>query len=1066
MLYNAHVPVADQIEGLLADLSAITDVARAGVISRRAVKLEKGETRPAAVMYLDVVGFTALARALDSEQLSTLIDRTFRIFELTVQGEGGYLDKVVGDAALYVFAGHPNHPPVCEAALRAALRLKERAEQVNASLGDEELAIAVRIGVAFGDVTRQQVGGQAAQVTVMGETANIAQRLEACAQPGAIQTTIRVLEKAGDVFAHVKLGKREVKGFGAVTVYEVTGIHQMAVELRGAFSELTPLAGREEELRWASGRVGAWLEQQHDPANFDIVTAETPLRDHNRLLIISGPTAVGKSRLAYELLEQLKAERGVVSATAHCSERASIRGFTAELAAVAGVNADNLSARWEQLCNTAAQAVSPEYAQRQRRHLPLLAYVLGCGQVDTGGIAQADTSSFETSCRLALRACSELAAHWRGKPVVLVIEDLQWLQDLRHLLTDLLSSSCLPWPLIVVGTARPEYNHEDGALGEGEACRVELEALQSGSGDQMIAALLPGLRLPAQLLEELHSRASGIPYYYEEFARMLVRRGLVIEGPAGCALTGSIEHLDVPEDIRALILGRLDQLDPELKALAMRASVLGRSFDCPLLTDLERELGYGTEDHPEIGLASLTAQRVLARETCDRYFFEHLLLRDVAYSSLLKNNRRVLHGAAASVLTHKHVSGAADEWSVLRGLVQHLAASDRPMEVHECACEFLMLMTQTGRDDEWVRWETLAEESWAALRAASSALPAVSACLLRAQAARHWRHGALEEAHSLYLDALGAACEQGDRKSEARILGGMGILHASLGRGREARECYEQALALARESELRADEARLLGNLGNVYQREGLLDEALSAYEQALAISQEVEDSRGEGMILTCLGVLHSHQGRKDKSLSFYEQALDLSRSVGNRIGESAALTNIGALHTGMGQTELALEFFRESLSIDREIGDRLGEGYNLFNQGYLLLEQGDITGAEQQLLPALGCFRLVENPNAEGMTLACLGEVLRRQGRLTETERCLSDALRLLKESGDNQRLGMLHCQRVRYYLDKADRDAATAALHEAEAISESLHAAADSDLGRAISEARQHLEGDQAVG
>src|SRR5512143_3266201 len=117
---------SEQIEGLLADLQTITDTARAGVISKRDEMLEPGETRPAAILFVDVVGSTELARRISSELFAKVIDRTFRIFELTVRAHGGYCDKVIGDAGLYVFAGHPNYPPVCEAALLAAVKLAER----------------------------------------------------------------------------------------------------------------------------------------------------------------------------------------------------------------------------------------------------------------------------------------------------------------------------------------------------------------------------------------------------------------------------------------------------------------------------------------------------------------------------------------------------------------------------------------------------------------------------------------------------------------------------------------------------------------------------------------------------------------------------------------------------------------------------------------------------------------------------------------------------------------------------------------------------------------------------
>jgi class 3 adenylate cyclase len=688
------MPATESLDSLLADLDTIASIAQAGVLSRRERQLEPGETRPAAVVFIDVVGFTVLARQLTSEQLGTLIDRTFRIFEITVRAHGGYCDKVIGDAALYVFAGHPNYPPPVRSALSAALKLLERARQVSESLASTGMSIAIRAGVSFGEVTRQRVGGETQQLTVMGDTVNLAQRLENSAQPGTVQTTIRVLDQAGGGFSTEEAGKLELKGFGPVGVYRVTGEQEAEVQLRGT-GQLSPLTGRDALLAQAEAQLAAWLDEPPQPAA--------------RVLVLRGVAAVGKSRLAYELAQRLAARYPRLSgATAHCTENTPPNVFTAELAAVAGLTAENLPERWEQLCALAeAEAAAPspvaaagndagqgagtsaaEYAARARRHLPLLAWVLGCRSVDTSGIRQADPASFLLGCRLALCACCELAALESGSagvpaglgretedagskaaaPVVLVVEDLQWAGELTGLLAGLLSGVHLSRPLLLIATARPEYEADATALAallgvEQPAAEAappwaayELPPLSSADGDALLDALLPGLVLPPDIAEELHEKASGLPYYYEEFARMLLRRGIVAaegaegsgfrvqggkraagapveegarpapspepeagsprpsNGPGRYVLTQELTELALPEDIQALLLGRLDMLPQELKELTMRASVLGRSFDRDLLARVHELLDLQEARPLDDQLSELVAERVLVRD--------------------------------------------------------------------------------------------------------------------------------------------------------------------------------------------------------------------------------------------------------------------------------------------------------------------------------------------------------------------------------------------------------------------------------------------------------------------
>jgi class 3 adenylate cyclase len=630
------MPLTESLDSLLADLDTIASIAQAGVLSRRERQLEPGETRPAAVVFIDVVGFTDLARRLSSEQLSALIDRSFRIFEITVRAHGGYCDKVIGDAALYVFAGHPNYPPPVPSALAAALKLLERARQVSESLAATGMSIGLRAGVSFGEVTRQRVGGDTQQLTVMGDTVNIAQRLENTAVPGTVQTTIRVLDQAGGGFHTEEAGKIELKGFGPVGVYRVTGAEESPVQLRGT-GRLSPLTGRDGLLDEAEVRLATWL-------------SEAP-RPPSRVFVFRGQAAVGKSRLAYELVERLRRRWPQLStATAHCTENTPPNVFTAELAAVAGLTAENLPERWEELCALVEAQGAPgggdsaEYAARARRHLPLLAWVLGCRSVDTSGIRQADPASFLLGCRLALSACCELAQLEAantaapagqppaglpaGAPVVLVVEDLQWAGELTGLLAGVLTGVHLPRPLLLVTTARPEYEADAPALaalvgvdpagvgGDGAAWTVsELPPLSNADGDALLEALLPGLVLPPEIAAELHEKASGLPYYYEEFARMLLRKKIVAAQPDGrFTLMQELTELALPEDIQALLLGRLDMLPQELKELTMRASVLGRSFDRDLLARVHELLEIHEVRPLDDQLSELVQERVLVRD--------------------------------------------------------------------------------------------------------------------------------------------------------------------------------------------------------------------------------------------------------------------------------------------------------------------------------------------------------------------------------------------------------------------------------------------------------------------
>jgi len=1090
----------DSITGLLADLDTITEVAQANIISRREMQLEPGETRPAAILYLDVVGFTDLTRVLKPESLGKLIDRTFRIYELTVKGQGGYCDKVVGDAALYVFPGHPNYPPACEAALRAAVALLDRTRQIGESLRNTGLSLAVRIGISFGEVVRQQVGGEGQQLTVMGDTVNLAQRLESSAIPGTIQTTIRVLERAGELTVSEKRGKLDLKGFGEVEVHHVWSFKPSPVRLRGSFRRLTPLIGRTEVLSEAEGVLLRWLETTYPASSYDITATDAPISGRNRVMIFSGAAAVGKSRLAYELLELLRMRMQINTATGHCTTHGSPSNLAGELAQVAGLTPDNIRQRWAELWTQASQVVTPTYAQRQRAHLPFLAYVLDAAQVDTTSIRQADASSFLVEEKLALRAVCELTGFASGAPVVLVIEDLQWMGELHDIVRDLVENTCLPQPMIVLATARDEFKPVPGMFGEGEMREFHLDPLDIGQGKALLDALLPSLSLPERIERELHLKAIGLPYYYEEFARLLMRRGLVAERDGHYELVAGIDDLALPEDIRMLILGRLDQLEPELRALTGRASVLGRSFLKSLLAKLEERLGIISADKLDKELEGLTVQQVLGQEPGDRYFFEHVLTHEAAYGALLKSNRSVLHGIAADMLTEMLVPGTAAEWEILPDLVRHLEEVGDFARSHERCCQLLMLMAHTGMYEQWMHWEERARAAWAELRRACPPLPQVSASLLTVQGWQHYCHGRMMDAEENYEQALSIAMASGDRRREGNTYNFLGTLHRNQGRVDQAQVRYERALRILREVGDRLGEGTVLRNLGILHQKQGRLELARLSYEESLAIKCEVGDRRGEGITLNNLGSLHKDQGQLDKARQCYEESLAIKRETSDRRGEAITLSNMGVLHAEKGRVNEALHCYEQSLSISREIGDKRREGITLNCLGVLhhsqgrmdearacyeqslairrgisdrdgegstlaafavwLSDQGELDEAEVMQLAALDIGRGLGLRGLEGQVLTELADVYRKQGRLGEARESLDTAMDVLIGLNDNYYLTIAHCYRVHLLLALDDSAGAAEALAAATELAARIGGGPRSELGRYVATASRSLE------
>jgi tetratricopeptide (TPR) repeat protein len=832
------------------------------------------------------------------------------------------------------------------------------------------------------------------------------------------------------------------------------------VALRGAFQQLTPLVGRADLQAQAESRIRDWLNIRHDPQFFDMAAADSPLADHNKLLILGGASAIGKSRLAFEIVQALRAEQQLASASVHCTERASVRGYTAELAQIAGLTPENLLERWEQLCAASAAAVSPEYAERQRRHLPLLAHVLDCQKLDTSDIAAMDVSSFETGCRLACRACCELASHCDGSAVLLVIEDLQWLGDLKDAIQDLLCHACLPRPLIALATARPQYQHEDGDLGEGESCALQLTPLTAADGDLLLDALLPGLKLPTALLAELHDKANGIPYYYEEFARMLERRGLVAVHNGSCSLASELDELDVPEDVRALVLGRLDQLEPRLKELAMRASVLGRSFSFEMLTALEAELGFSAPGHPGAELEMLIKQHVLVKEPSERFFFEHVLLREAAYGALLHHNRRILHQAAARVMESMFVPGSVDEFQLMSNRITHLFHAEQYEQAQINCGKLLLAQARSGRFENWDLWEQLAAECMAKSDGGRADTGQPCFTLLRARGVKLLRQGEYSASSEYIEQSLQAAREAGDEAGVAGALCDLGILSRYAGRAEEALDYYQQALQIAERIGDHQMEAVILGNIGKVHYFQGYVNLAIAHYDQGLAISREHGDKRSEALMLVYLGALHLDHGNSELAMELYSKVLDLARQTGNRVSESLALSNLGVAAHSFGRNDQARELWQQAATIDREIGFKEGEAFNLFNLAELACDAVEFDSALTCFEQSLNLFREQNNFVQTIIALAGRGKVLAMLGRLEEAAASLTEASAMCESREGRVEAGIADCCWIYYNLANNDLPTAQARLAQARDTAQAVNAGSQSQLTLEIARAERLLE------
>ena len=587
---------------------------------QKQAELPSAERRFVSVLFADLVGFTQISEQQDPEAVRDLLSRYFETARQVIEGYGGTVEKFIGDAVMAVWGAPTAHEDDAERAVRAALELVQTVSEL--TLAGHPLAL--RAGVLSGEaaVTPGRVG----EGMVAGDVVNTASRLQSVAPPGVVLVGEATHNATSAAIAYEPAGEQLLKGKQApVAAWRALRVvARVGGEGRDEGLE-PPFVGRQVELRLLKDQLHA-------------AEAERKLR----VVSITGPAGMGKSRLVWELEKYLDGLAGTLYYWHQGRSPSYGEGVTfwalgemvRRRARIA--EAEEEASTRDKLRATLAEFVTD--ADERRRLEPALGALLGIEDVDWDAREQLFS---------AWRTFFERIAD-RG-PSVLVFEDLQWADSGLFDFIDHLGEWTRDRPILIVALARPELHERRPNFGAGQSAFVGLR-LEPLSGDA-IAALLRGLvpSLPERDLQRIVGRAEGVPLYAVETVRSLVDGGHLVRNGDIYELVGELPALDVPPSLRALIASRLDALEQADRSLLQDGSVVGLSFAVPALAALVQR--PATE--VEASLRALAHKELVALETDPRspergqYRFRQELVREVAYGTLSKRDRRARHLAAA-----------------------------------------------------------------------------------------------------------------------------------------------------------------------------------------------------------------------------------------------------------------------------------------------------------------------------------------------------------------------------------------------------------------------------------
>ncbi|MCW2637545.1 MAG: hypothetical protein JWQ99_3912 [Blastococcus sp.] len=624
------------------------------------------------VLFGDLVGFTALSEASDVEDVRGLLSRYFQVCRTVLERHGGTIEKFVGDAVMAVWGVPSVHEDDAERAVRAGLELVAAVAALGAEVGGP--ALAMRVGIVTGQVAVTE--GATGEGMVAGDAVNTAARVQTQAKPGQVWVDEATQRRAAAAVFFADAGRHVLKGKGApVQLFEaraVTGSVGGAQRMDGLVAQLT---GRDRELSILKELFHATVEDQQP-----------------RLLVVTGTAGVGKSRLGWEfeyyvdgLDETVWGHRG------RCPSYGDHVAFRALAEALRG--------RFEIPPDADAATVDDRLAIGLARHVPdpdrrrwvepRLATLLG-GSSSMADLAREDLFGAWAAFLGDLAASPEgVPGDGRRAPVVLVVEDAHSADDgLLDFLEQTVEQARFPFFVVVI--ARPELADRRPALGSGRRrSSIYVEPLPAAQMAQLVDRLVDGLPETSRAL--LVRRAEGIPLFAVETVRSLIDRDAVVAVGGRYTATpdtpAELERVAAPATFESLVAARLDALDPEARDLLRHAAVLGLEFTVDGLAAL------GTPATASAGPVSRLVHRDFVRpvrgdrpDADGAYAFVQTVVRNVAYDSLSKHDRRALHLAVAT-----HLEGREDPAGELAPVIAaHLvdavtaapAPDDGPIRAH------------------------------------------------------------------------------------------------------------------------------------------------------------------------------------------------------------------------------------------------------------------------------------------------------------------------------------------------------------------------------------------------
>lgn len=898
--------------------------------STQKLELREGELREVAVLFADIRGFSSISNLFDAETIHKKMDEIMKIFTRCIVFYGGVVDKYMGDGIMALFGARKATEQDTERAIHAAIKMQQQLQLYNSLLsrqpGFETLELGLRIGINTGLVSVGAIGEKRGdEYTVYGPEVNLGSRMESNAPVNRIMMPLGTKKLVDRIFDFDHNGPVTVKGFSEpVDTWLVKGPKQDS-----------SLHRRNQEIRY----IGRETELAFLKSVFNDSMTESFGKREGKIACVSimGEAGLGKTRLVYEFErahdEQIRALHGACSAVIPSPLNLFISMFESLFRIQINEALEIKKRKFEEAMNRLCAKANPEQLAVLSDVQPLIAFLLEIKYPDER-LRQSGAdllSHLSGAIERFLIAVINLYSD-QDHLIVIILDDLHWIDDASsNVLENLLNTISRDFSLsrlFFIMMHRPDYIVPSFLNLLMNHLELKLKPLSSEDISLLIHEFTKGLDISEDTMQKVVELSEGNPFFLEEWCNY------IDDLPKD-----NLKDFPVPVSLHSMILTRLDKLGPQLRLLLHKASVIGQDFFVDILKIVEKRLRES--DAIDDTLIRLEQQSLILKMVdyeLKGYSFKHITTREVAYQTLLWENRKMLHQITGEAI-EELFTDRLDEF--LFTLSEHFTKAELPAKAIPYlrkAAEFASkvynnrqalelynkLLDLIGNSDPEQRMEIrfkVAEIQWMTGNW-KDAIPAVEDILDRTanqelifEAHRFlgiaaFYKGDIDRAHEQFTACLALATGQDNQRLICVATSNMGNWYFQTKDYARAKELQIQSLELARAINDTQRQAKTLSNIGLISIVEKDLAYAEKCFEESLEIAVTNRFMKEESIALGNLGYAKIVQQDLDDAIPFLERKLSLAQTMNDKLELLKALGNLGNIYNAKGDKDKALHYY------------------------------------------------------------------------------------------------------------------------------------------------------------